>query len=35
MPADLEKQAVDLITVNGDLKGKGTLVGVLKLSHLP
>jgi serine/threonine protein kinase len=35
MPADLEKQAVDLITVNGDLKGKGTLVGMLKLSHLP
>lgn len=35
LPADLERQAVDLVTTSGGLKGQGTLLGVLKLSHLP
>jgi len=35
LPADFERQAVDLVTTSGGLKGQGTLLGVLKLSHLP
>jgi serine/threonine protein kinase len=35
MPADLERQAVDLVTVSGDLEGQGALLGVLKLNHRP
>jgi serine/threonine protein kinase len=35
LPADLERQAVDLVATSGGLKGQGTLLGVLRLSHLP
>jgi serine/threonine protein kinase len=35
MPADLERQAVDLATVSGGLEGQGALVGILKLNHKP
>jgi len=35
LPADLERQAVDLATMGGDLKGQGTLFGALKLRHQP
>jgi serine/threonine protein kinase len=35
LPAELERQAVDLATTGGDLKGQGTLFGTLKLRHQP
>ena len=35
LPAELERQAVDLATTGGDLKGQGTLLGTLKLRHQP
>jgi len=34
LPAELERQAVDLARMGGDLKGQGTLFGALKLRHL-
>ena len=35
LPADLEREAIDLVSVSGALEGQGTLVGVLKLNHQP
>jgi len=35
LPAELERQAVDLARMGGDLKGQGTLIGALKLRHQP
>ncbi|HEX5085665.1 MAG TPA: hypothetical protein VFY40_26825 [Blastocatellia bacterium] len=33
LPADLEREAIDLVFVRGVIEGQGTLVGVLKLGH--
>ena len=35
LPEELERQAVDLVTTGGDLKGQGTMFGALKLNHQP
>lgn len=35
LPAELERQAMDLVTMGGELKGQWTLLGVLKLRHQP
>jgi serine/threonine protein kinase len=35
LPADLEREAIDLVSVRGVIEGQGTLVGVLKLNHQP
>jgi hypothetical protein len=35
LPAEVERQAVDLATTGGDVKGQGTLFGALKLTHQP
>ena len=35
LPTELARQAVDLTTLRGSLKGQGPLVGLLKLRHQP
>jgi len=35
LPPELARQAVDLTTIRGSLKGQGPLVGLLKLRHQP
>jgi len=35
LPAELERQAMDLVMMGGELKGQWTLSGVLKLRHQP
>jgi serine/threonine protein kinase len=35
LPTEFERQAVDLVTMGGELEGQGTLFGSLKLSHQP
>jgi serine/threonine protein kinase len=35
LPSEFERQAVDLVTMGGELKGQGTLFGSLKLRHQP
>jgi serine/threonine protein kinase len=35
LPAEVERQAVDLATTGGDVEGQGTLFGALKLTHQP
>jgi serine/threonine protein kinase len=35
LPADLAKEATDLITLGGIIRGESRLVGLLKLRHLP
>jgi serine/threonine protein kinase len=35
LPTELTKEAVDLATIGGSLKGRGKMVGLLKLLHQP